>query len=756
MTLVQGNTNDGGAGTGSDGHRCYVSYTYSQSVSGNYTDVTWSYGVDYGDPNYWNSITNRSVSVTYLSPATGMSYISGDDGGAGVSSAPAINTSNPGYGGQSHDFWSGVERIYHNSNGQGSFRINASMTFPSPGYTSSITNYDVSLPNIVRPPSAPTSLTATRVNDGQINLSWTNNSGTYTAYSSVKVYRSTNGGSYALIATLGVVTSYSDTTTSANNKYTYKVQAVNAAGTADSSASSAVFTTPGAPSGLDAAKQAGGNIRVTWTNNVNYTEYQTDIYESQNGGAYSYVDSVATGVTQWDHVSPSTSVTHKYKALTNKTSSSLYSAYSNESSTITLLSTANAPTGLSPSGVAKDAAEDIVLTWTHNPADGTPQSKRRVQYKVDGGSYSDLVNDSSTTSSYTISGGTLSNGHTITWKAATAGENGTLSSYSSEASFTTSARPTVAIDDLSDYPSSALTAGWGYFQAQSSTQATWRAYLYDASDVLLESKSGTTESSVTFSKALTDATTYKVQVYVTSAAGLESLVDTETFTTDFLPPATSYIVATYDDDSGTMNLAVSADGPEEDVSVEITSMDIQRKINDGDWVTLISGVVFDGSAFNVVDYIPSINGTNTYRVVAYSATPTSNYSAEAVEVVAEPNLCFLNAGTSFATYAKLKAQPQIQAKTSRAKALYHFAGRTKPVQLTGEAQSLTLSVSGMLIGSSSTPEEFEEMAYTDGVVCWRDPTGRRIFASIGDVTTNRTTHVFSNVSFGLTELDYDE
>src|SRR5678816_3224866 len=96
MTLINGNTNDGGAGTGSDGHRCVVDYSVSQDIANNKSTITFAYGVNYGDPNYWNSINNRSYTWT----ATQGTITGSTGGGTSESSSTTINTSNPGYGGQ--------------------------------------------------------------------------------------------------------------------------------------------------------------------------------------------------------------------------------------------------------------------------------------------------------------------------------------------------------------------------------------------------------------------------------------------------------------------------------------------------------------------------------------------------------------------------------------------------------------------------------------------------------------------------------
>jgi len=774
VTEIYGNDN-GGGGSGPNGHRVAVHYTIQgQNVVGNYTDVYWAYGVDYGNPNWWNNITNRSVT---MSVAVGAS-ISGISGyGTSFSSAPVINTSDPGYGGQLHWFVDGVFRIFHNSNGQGTFRINAAMSFNNNQYTSSIVNFDVALANIIRPPTAPSALTSSRISDSQINLAWTNNSGSFTAYENVKVFRSTDGGGFALIATLGVVTSYNDTGVSANHKYTYKVQASNAAGTADSSTTTALWNTPGTPTSLVATKLAGGNIRLNWTNNVNYSEYTVRIEESQNGGAYSELTSVATGTTQYDHVAPSTSVTHKYRIRARTSSgTTLNSAYSNETATIVLLSTANAPSGLSPSGPTFDATEAIVLTWTHNPTDATPQSSYRIQYEVNGGGTVTVGPTSSTVSSYTLPASTVANGATITWRVATAAQNATLSANSATATFFTQNRPTSTISvPGSSVNTSLLTAFWTYFQAQSSVQSSWHAYLWrkgalsDFSDAtLLEEQVGSgTTAQITFTTPLLDAVTYGVRVFVTSAAGLASVAagtELQEFLVTFLPPASATLTASYEADYGRMIVSVTGSAAVGGVTEAIVSVDLQRQINGGEWVTWATGIILSvGTLMAIlVDTAPTVNGTNKYRAITYSALPSSVFSADITNVTAETRWGFLSAGGSFEELVRVRARLSTRSLVGRSRDRYHFAGREKPVELSGEETNLALSVAATLYppsrgGQSSEPQELEALALTQGTVLWRDYTGRRIFASLSGVGVDyNNDSVLYPAAFNLTEVDYDE
>ncbi len=704
-----------------------------------------------GGSNYNNdSVTvSQSASAGSLSPSSFSSVV---DGSATGSSGPQ----NEQHGGtQTLTFTYSDYGVSHG------VTINAGITGTFNGSAPTVA-VGVTIP--ARPwanPAATTSATASRVSDTQASVSWTNNNTAAAAYDDLKVYRKTDSGSYALIATLGVVTSYSDTGITANHKYRYRpnVLGMNGAETTGDE-SDDIWTTPGAPSGLVATKLGNGNIRLDWTNNVNYSEYTTRIEESQNGGAFSELTSVSGGVATYEHASPSTSVTHTYRVRSRSNTGSLNSAYSANSNTVVLLSTANPPTNLAPSGAARDAAEAIVFTWQHNPADGTPQNQYQLQYKVGAGAYTTVGPTTSAASTYTLPAATLTNGNTITWRVATSGQNGTLSSYSAESSFTTSARPTATISAPgASYSSSHLTAEWTYFQAQSSAQATWQASLYNAAAVLLETISGTTETEGTFTATLADGATYTVAVTVTSAAGLACTPpDEQTFTVTYLPPAAVAIEAAYDTGSGAMVLTVTGDDPSEGVTEAIATVNVQRSINGGDWITIVVGLVLAGDPLTaiVLDTAPTISGTNTYRAIAFSALPSSVMSAEEVAETSEGSWSFLSAGPGFADIVRMRAVPSFKASARRAKALYHFAGRPKPVELAGEATSLVLSVSGELRGTSSTADEFEALAYTTGLVLWREPTGRRVFCSISQVQTTRTTHLFADVSFTLTEADFTE
>lgn len=843
---------------------------------------------------------------------------------------PYVNTIAQG-GFANDSYW-----IDHDANGNAFVDI-TSQHVGSSGPVSS-TVMTTQLPQIPQTPANASGCTVARVSDTQHTISWTNNSTGTAPYANTKVYRKTDGGGWALIATLGVVTSYNDTSTTENHRYHYGVNVVGVNGVEVGTAeASDIWTTPGVPTSLAAAKIAGGNVRLTWTNNVNYGEYGVRIEESQNGGAYTEIASVATGVATWDHVAPNAANTHRYRVRSRTTSGTvLNSAYSVESATIVLLNTAGPPSNLAPTGIAKDGAEAIVFTWTHNPNDGTPQTKYQLQYKVGAGAFVTVGPTTSTASTYTMPASTLANGNTITWHVATASENGTIGAYSADFSFTTSARPTSNVSSPSGdglplnqnpyfetnvlnwfakggagvtiarstaqfhqgvasmlltpngtsvtaeyesdsvacipgqaltasvwvrcsvarnfslnlnyfsggpatsptgylgstsgavvalvantwtlvqtpgnalpgtnsaslaayidgtpaasvslwtdeailsstsgtYNLSKLTAAWTYFQAQSSAQSSWHAYLYQkgalnnfSDATLVDEQAGVgTTSSATFAATLLNGQTYALRVYVTSAAGLTSIdagTELQQFSVAFLPPALATIAAVYEPSFGRMAVTVTGSTSVPGVTEPISTIDLQRQINGGVWVTWATGIVVVGEppVAIVSDTSPTINGTNNYRAISRSAVPSSRVSAEIAVATAEAQWGFLSTGPSFSQLVRMRARLTSRPSIGRDRTVYQFAGRTSPVELSGEGTQFILPIQATLYppsrgGQSSEPGALEALALTTGVVLWRDYTGRRIFASLGDVSIDyNNDSVLYPVGFNLTKVDYDE
>ena len=128
-------------------------------------------------------------------------------------------------------------------------------------------------------PTTPSNLTASAVSSSQINLSW----GASSDNVGVAGYRIYRAGS--LIATVGNVTSYSNTGLFASTSYSYQVTAIDAAGNASLMSNSASATTsaaadttvPSTPGNLTATAISASQINLGWvasTDNVGVTGYR--------------------------------------------------------------------------------------------------------------------------------------------------------------------------------------------------------------------------------------------------------------------------------------------------------------------------------------------------------------------------------------------------------------------------------------------------------------------------------------------------
>lgn len=422
-------------------------------------------------------------------------------------------------------------------------------------------------------PSAPSSLSVSRNSDTSQTISWTNNSSTNAPYDNIEVYRYDNiTGSYYLKTTLsGSSTSYTDTTTSANRYYKYKVLATNDAGDSSYSNEDDINTTPSAPSSVTATRSSG-NVEVTWSDNASNEQYYKVQRRTSTDGiswtSYSTLTStLAAGTELYTDTSPSNY--NQYKVSCTVSNPSLESTQV-ESNEVVILQAPEAPTGLSPdSNEVFDATDSKRFSWQHNPNDGSAQTKYSLQYKVSGGSYpgTPQYDEVSSTNEYVdIAGSTFTNGNDYIYQVKTWGDYATGSDWSTEATFKATSIPVAVITNptaVSDYAYSELIVTWSYTQAESNSQTQYLAKLYDSSDVLLESKSVSSSvasgssDSCTFDYTLSNTTTYKVTLQVKESDGLWSTETDVTFDTDFLQPTVPTVELSLNETNASINIAIT-------------------------------------------------------------------------------------------------------------------------------------------------------------------------------------------------------
>lgn len=407
----------------------------------------------------------------------------------------------------------------------------------------------------VSAPGAPTSATAKRITDNRADLTW--NYGSNVVAVAVERW-SYSDPTWRRVVTLNPAKkSWSDTGIKPNDRYQYRVRTGNSSGDSAWVSSSRFSTTPAAPSGVKAAKNADGSITVTWQSNCPYDGSGFRIYDNAT-----QVGSVPAGTFTWTHASPSSSVAHTYTVVMTEDDPALVSAQSAPSNTVQLLAAPSAPGGLTPNGMALPVeAGAVTLQWVHTPVDSSTQTSAQVQWRPQGGAWT-TVTVTGPTQSATV---TLDSVGVFEWQARTQGvfhqgQKDGWSPWSAVATVRLVSTPGVSIstpDDSGTVGTSTLTAEWTWFQAEGAAQASAQVQLQDMDGVLLEDRTVSGAATlVTLATRLADATSYALLVRGRSGDGLWSSWDRADFTVSYPQPLAPEPTVTWDDTQGVAQVSI--------------------------------------------------------------------------------------------------------------------------------------------------------------------------------------------------------
>ncbi|MBI4728403.1 MAG: fibronectin type III domain-containing protein [Acidobacteria bacterium] len=287
-------------------------------------------------------------------------------------------------------------------------------------------------------PSAPTLAAAAGPGVSEISLSWTAPSSGGTPITGYRLYRGTAPGSETLLATLGVMTTYTDVGLPNGATRHYKVAAVNLAGEgpASNEASATTFNLASAPLSLTAT--AGANqISLSWTapasnGGTPITGYT--IYRGTAPGAEAPLATVDADVTTYtDSGLPNGAARYYRVAASNVVGEGALSA----GASATTFDVPAAPTALS--ATTGSGQGQIALSWIA-PAStgGTPVTGYKIYRGTSSGTETFLVQVGGAQTSYTDSG--LGDGATRYYKVSALNSMGE-SPQSNESSATTIAPP---------------------------------------------------------------------------------------------------------------------------------------------------------------------------------------------------------------------------------------------------------------------------------------------------------------------------
>lgn len=164
-------------------------------------------------------------------------------------------------------------------------------------------------------PSAPTNCKATRNSATKCTVTWTNNATSTSEarpYTGIIVQRSANGGSWSNLATLGVVTSYTDNTTSDGNYYSYRVVAKNSAGNSGASNATTIYSPALAPTGLAVSRSSDTSIALKWNSTASAARpwSAVKVYRQDGSGSTTQVATLGSA-TSW--TDGSVKAGHRYR-----------------------------------------------------------------------------------------------------------------------------------------------------------------------------------------------------------------------------------------------------------------------------------------------------------------------------------------------------------------------------------------------------------------------------------------------------------
>ena len=289
-------------------------------------------------------------------------------------------------------------------------------------------------------PYAPTGASHTRASDTKNVVSWKNDTWPARPYAELRVQRSTDGGDWAQVASLGAAaTSYADTSTSAGHSYMYRVVAGNSAGTAASGATAKTLNTPSAPTDVKASRVSDNRNDVSWAGVCpDAALYASQaLQRSVDGGAWADAATLAGSARSYSDRSTSAGHSYSYRVVAQNASGSAASAASAKT-----LNTPNAPS--KASHVRNSDAQNTV-TWAVNRADAEVYASQSVQRSTDGGDWEDVKSGLSGSTTSWVDTGT-SAGHSYRYRVGARNTAGAAWSAATAETYNTPTAPSVSTE----------------------------------------------------------------------------------------------------------------------------------------------------------------------------------------------------------------------------------------------------------------------------------------------------------------------
>jgi titin len=396
---------------------------------------------------------------------------------------------------------------------------------------------------------------------------------------------------------------------------------------------------PSAPTNVSAFAVSPTQVNLFWNapSGFTITSYKID-YKAGGGSYTTLVTTSGTDATKtnYSHTGLTTGVQYSYKIYAiNSVGTSIASAeISVTPSTSSVGSLPGSPTGLVATPISPTQAN---LSWTAPSNGGHPITGYKIEYRIGGGSYAELVsNTGNTATTYSHTGMTA--GQVYVYRVYAITSFGQSEKPSAETTVNLKSASSASVPGAP--PSLSATA-----VSPTQVNLSWLAPSnnggYQISGYKIEVKKGSTaystliantgNSTTTYSHAgLTTGTTYSYKVYAinsigTGTASPEASATPTVGSTSSSPAPPTGLVAT---SASATQINLSWSAPSNNGGSPITGYKIEYKIgSSGTYSTLVANTVNTAVTYSHTGL--TAGQTYTYRVSAINSIGPSNPSPEA-------------------------------------------------------------------------------------------------------------------------------
>ena len=603
-------------------------------------------------------------------------------------------------------------------------------------------------------PHPPKNCKLQRVSDTSQKITWdvdyTGMDGAY-PWAGVFVDRRTDDGSWVNIADVSWdIQNYTDNSTKAGHKYEYRLCAHGPGGNSTHASVGTTYTTPNAPSRVEAIKAGATEVTLRVYGAAPYANAWGVQRSADGGSTWTTVSVTSEGEDPaWldlhDKSAPAGTVVYRVQAKRG----SLASAWV-KSNSVTTITPPLAPKVTAPTVVA--TGDQASITWVPNHPDGSQQSAAQIEF-----SGPSTITDSVTTGKSLKKA--LAKGN---WKVRvrTKGLHADWGAWSGYAAFT-----------VADYPACWVSSPATDGTLVDSVPMTVRVSASDETGIANATLSLSVVGGATIATAdvtdlepvqlgdyatISNATDYELRLTVRGGSSLTKTA-TRRFKTHWAEPAIPIVTVTYDDslaahvrvengvsaytvedtslkgpmtlDEANMELpmlgTITVDGDELVIgdAARCKSFTVERVLDEGNH-TVAAGLL---DAMETVDRVPPLNTDYENMVTGFAENGTSSQESATANVKAHGMA--LNFGQDASTVLVLDVNGDYSTTSERASESYHFADGGEngyhpvsyPLDETDESTSVTWNM------ERPGHDAFRKIMRERWIGWWRGHAGERAY-----------------------------